>query len=77
MAAERETIFRDALELEQSDRAELAKLLIESLDAGAEEGVDQAWMAEVERRVTELENGSVQSVSRDEVKERLRRTPGE
>jgi putative addiction module component (TIGR02574 family) len=77
MAAERETIFHDALELEQSDRAELAKLLIESLDGGADEGVEQAWMAEVDRRVTELENGSLQSVPWDEVKERLRRTPSE
>jgi putative addiction module component (TIGR02574 family) len=77
MAAQRETIFHDALEMEQRDRVELAKLLIESLDGGAEEGVEQAWMAEVDRRVTELDSGSVQAVPWDEVKERLGRSSGE
>lgn len=49
------------------------RLLIESLDAESEEGVDDAWMAEVERRMAELDSGAVQPISWDELRARLYR----
>jgi putative addiction module component (TIGR02574 family) len=64
-------LFRRASDLPESDRALLAGLLIESLDAEPDEDVEQAWLAEVERRVAELESGSVQTVPWEEVKARL------
>jgi putative addiction module component (TIGR02574 family) len=64
-------LFRRASDLPESDRALLAGLLIESLEAEPDEEVEEAWLAEVERRVAELESGSVQTVPWEEVKARL------
>lgn len=75
MAASRDDIFRKALALEESDRAELISVLIESLDSETEEGVEEAWRQEIERRARELESGAVQSIPWDVVRERLARAP--
>ena len=72
MAVSRDQVFREALELEQSDRAELAKLLIDSLDPTVEEGVEEAWMEEVTRRADELDSGAAQTIPWDTVRSRLR-----
>lgn len=64
---------RKAADLEEAERAELALALIESLDDGADAGVDEAWRIEVERRVAEIDRGEVQLVPGDEVFARLRR----
>lgn len=64
-------LFRRASDLPESDRALLAGLLIESLDVEADEDVEPAWLAEVERRVAELDSGSVPTVPWEEVKARL------
>lgn len=53
------------------ERAGLAARLIESLDTEVEEGVEAAWLAEVERRMEELDAGQVQSISWDAVRARL------
>jgi putative addiction module component (TIGR02574 family) len=53
------------------ERAALAGLLIESLEPESEEGVEEAWMVEVERRMAELDSGAVQAIPWDEVKARL------
>ena len=73
MAASRDDIFRKALALEESDRAELISALIESLDSETEKGVEEAWQLEIERRARELESGAVQSLPWDAVRERLAR----
>jgi putative addiction module component (TIGR02574 family) len=72
VAVSRDQVFREALELEQGDRAELAKLLIDSLDPTVEEGVEEAWMEEVTRRAAELDSGVAQSIPWDTVRARLR-----
>ena len=69
-----EELYRKALELEERERAALAARLIESLDTEFEEGVEAAWLAEVERRMEERDSGKVQSISWDEVRARLFRT---
>lgn len=53
-AVSRDKLFKEALELEQQDRAELAKLLIHSLDPATEQDVEEAWMREIDRRTAEL-----------------------
>ena len=73
MAASRDDIFKKALALEESDRAELISALIESLDSETEKGVEEAWRLEIERRARELESGAVQSIPWDVVRERLAR----
>lgn len=71
MSLSRKKIFEDALHLDESERAALASLLIESLDMEVEEGVEAAWVAEIERRVAELDSGAAITVPWEEVKARL------
>ncbi len=64
-------LFEEALRLDLEDRAMLTGLLLESLEPQSEEGVEQAWMAEVERRMAELDSGTVQPVAWEELRSRL------
>jgi putative addiction module component (TIGR02574 family) len=73
MATSRDEILRKALSLPEQDRADLIGALIESLDMDAEEGVEEAWRTEIERRAKELDSGSVQSIPWEVVKARLSR----
>jgi putative addiction module component (TIGR02574 family) len=71
------TVLEAALTLPVDERAELAREIIASLDGPPDEGADDAWIVEIERRVREVEEGSVRPVGWSEaerrVKERLRR----
>lgn len=62
-----------ASQLSETERAELALSLIESLDGPADPGVEEAWRVEIERRADEIERGEVELVPGDEVIARLRR----
>lgn len=73
MATSRDDIFRSALSLAEGDRADLIAALIDSLDSEVEEGVEEAWRIEIERRAKELESGAVQSIPWEVVRERLAR----
>jgi putative addiction module component (TIGR02574 family) len=73
MATSRDEILRKALSLPEQDRADLIGALIDSLDVETEEGVEEAWRAEIERRAHELDSGAVQSIPWDVVKARLAR----
>ena len=76
MATALTELKQKAAQLEESERAELALALIESLDDGADAGADEAWRIEFERRVAEIDRGEVQLVPGDEVFARLRRKLG-
>ena len=52
-----EEIKLKALRLSDKDRAELAHLLLVSLEEDVEEGVEAAWDAELDRRVSEIDSG--------------------
>lgn len=65
-----------AAQLEETERAELALALIESLDGKADAGTDEAWRIEVDRRIAEIDRGEVQLIPGDEVFARLRRRLG-
>jgi putative addiction module component (TIGR02574 family) len=73
MVTNRDDIFRGALLLDEQDRADLIGALIESLDSEVEEGVEEAWRMEIERRAKNLESGAVQSIPWEVVRERLGR----
>lgn len=64
-------LWKDASELSAKARADLAGLLIESLEGEPDEGVEAAWAAEIGRRVAELETGTVKSVPWEAVRQRL------
>jgi putative addiction module component (TIGR02574 family) len=49
------------------------RLLIEALDADTDDGVEEAWRVEIERRVAELDSGSVELIPWEEVRARLDR----
>ena len=71
MARSARELFEEAMRLAPEERAALTGLLIESLEPESEEGVEQAWMAEVERRMAELDSGAVQTIPWDELRARL------
>jgi putative addiction module component (TIGR02574 family) len=71
-----EALFRQASTLDEHDRATLAGLLLESLEPEVDEDAESAWEIEIERRLTELDAGSVQLVPWDEVKAQLKRHTG-
>ena len=49
------------------------RLLIKNLDGESEEGVEDAWRLEIERRMAELDSGSVQTIPWEELRARLYR----
>jgi putative addiction module component (TIGR02574 family) len=71
MAKSARELFEEAMRLDPEERATLMRLLIEALDSEAEEGVDDAWRAEIERRMAELDSGAVQTIPWEELRERL------
>lgn len=71
MTTDAKKILDDAMRLSEADRAEMAGLLIESLDDVADENVQQAWNDEIARRLAELDNGSVKAISWSEVRRRM------
>jgi len=71
MATELRQLFREALELTDSDRATLAGLLIESLETEVDPDVERAWAEEAERRWQEVESGKVRTIPWEEVKAKL------
>jgi putative addiction module component (TIGR02574 family) len=66
-------LFEEAMRLDPEERATLMRLLIETLDAEAEEGVEDAWRIEVERRMAALDSGAVEAVPWEELRARLYR----
>ena len=65
------TLLREALRLSAMDRAALAEALIASLDEDVDDDADAAWRSEVERRIAELDSGSVASIPWHVVRQRL------
>lgn len=70
METQFETVAEEALKLTAGERAALAQRLLASLDEDAE--VDDAWAAEVERRIAEVESGAVQVIPIEEALSQVR-----
>jgi putative addiction module component (TIGR02574 family) len=64
-------ILKDALALPTESRAALAGSLLESLDHRSGRGREAAWATEVNRRVAELDSGTVKTIPWAEVRRRL------
>ena len=71
MATSQKRLFKEALDLTEKDRAKLAGLLIGSLDAEDGEGVDAAWISEVEGRLAALDKGHTKTISWEVAKKQL------
>jgi len=68
-----EKLKSQLLELGSEDRAELAYLLLRSLDEEPETGVQVPWEAQLERRWQEMESGKVAGAPAEEVFADLRK----
>lgn len=64
-------VFQEAVQLPERDRATLAGLLIETLDPVSESDVEAAWSEEIKRRVAEINTGSAQLISWEDVRAEL------
>ncbi len=67
-----QAILEQALKLPSNERAAVAEQLIQSLDPIQETDVEQAWQQEVQRRLTEFENGEATTIPWEEVQRRLK-----
>jgi len=67
-----EEIENAALALPPEARSMLAEHLLESLDAEEQQKIDALWATEAERRIREIENGTVAAIPGEAVMQRLR-----
>lgn len=68
-------LYERAFELAPEDRAELAGLLLESLeDDMPSDEIEQAWAAEVEKRMAEFRAGRVNTLSWQDLRAQLYRS---
>ena len=63
-----EQIEDEALQLSEGDRAKLAQKLLLSLDVLSESEIEYDWLIEAQRRARELDAGTVQPISAEEVR---------
>ena len=71
MARSARELFEEAMRLDAKERATLMRLLIDTLDGESEEGAEDAWRAEIDRRIAELDAGAVDTVTWEELRARL------
>jgi hypothetical protein len=67
---------REALGLDLSSRARLARDLLSSLDDLSESEIEQLWLEESVRRHDEVVTGAVETVAMDEALAKARATRG-
>jgi putative addiction module component (TIGR02574 family) len=72
MSRDPKDIVAEALDLPLTARAELASLLLDSLEDLSEEESDQLWAQEAERRFAEYKAGNIEAVPAEDVFARLR-----
>lgn len=65
-------LLRDALALPLEARTALIDSLIESLDATVDEGATEAWKREIELRLKQIDDGTVELISWSAARKRLR-----
>jgi hypothetical protein len=66
MKGDRTSVEEQAAQLPHRDRARLALRLIASLEPGHDEDVDELWLEEADRRLSEYDHGATQARDADE-----------
>ncbi|MBI2799156.1 MAG: addiction module protein [Gammaproteobacteria bacterium] len=66
----------EALNLSESERAELAHALLTSLDGPPDADALDSWDVEISRRLAAIDEGSAKLIDRDEFRRRLRNRIG-
>jgi putative addiction module component (TIGR02574 family) len=72
MTTKSEFILNEVLTMSPDERARIARCLIQSLEEPCAEDVDEQWIQLAQKRLEELEDGSVQSVTWEEIKKKVR-----
>ncbi len=67
--------YKRRFQLPDNARADLAASLIESLDRSFDANARDAWVAEIGRRVAEIDAGTVHLVSWDEARQTIANSP--
>ena len=67
-----EEILSAALSLTPDERAMLADLLLVSLDAPNQKQIDAAWTEEIERRISEIDEGKVEMIDGELAMKKIR-----
>ncbi len=71
MVATPKELYERAMDLDDQERVELVGLLLESLELEDEDGVDAAWLSEIEERIANLDSGQVSTVPWSKVRTRV------
>jgi len=71
MSRAADSLLETALRLPESERADLAARLIESLDPSQDEGAGTAWAEEIRRRTEDLDRGRVRPIPWSEARRRI------
>lgn len=64
-------VLEHALALDERDGASVAGALIGSLETRHDPGAEQAWDAEIRRRIEELDSGAAKTIPWSEVRRQL------
>jgi len=64
-------VFQQAVQLPERNRATLAGLLIETLDPVSEPDAEAAWSEEIERRLADIDAGTVELIPWEDVRAEL------
>ena len=64
-------LYDEASALNEKQRADLAGLLLESLDSVRDPDVEQAWAAEIKNRIEQIDQGEVDLIPWKDVKMEL------
>jgi putative addiction module component (TIGR02574 family) len=67
-----EEVLRTARSLDEPERARLVEELLDSLSPGEAAPLDDAWLAEIDRRSDELDAGTVATIPWEDVRQRAR-----
>jgi putative addiction module component (TIGR02574 family) len=71
MTEQASNLLQKALSLSEEERADLACSLLNSLDPNVDEDAAGAWDEEIARRISGLDSGQADTVSWEEVRNRL------
>ena len=63
-------IESEALHLSEEERARLAQTLLLSLDSPSDNEISDDWLIEASRRAIDIDNGTVQAVSAENVRQK-------
>ncbi|HUY93192.1 MAG TPA: addiction module protein [Pirellulales bacterium] len=73
MSTDAESLYQAALRLPEDERFLLANRLLDSVEAERDPDYEEAWAAEIGRRIEEIDNGTAEMIPWEEVQARLRR----